>query len=169
MPITPIADLDFFLNVAKSVLTSAAAALECNNLDVPDRFFVGFDRPPQDCCPELVAWLGNIRTWDGDFPDTRRQGNLLCGNGYSFDITIRIGRCFIDYTNQGPMDAGDIEDLSSPLYRDAVALYFGWIAQWRAGNVSELTQCDLVNAGPMTQYHEGGCAGHEFTITVGVL
>lgn len=169
MPVTPIADLDFFLNVAKSILDSAASALKCNNLDVPSRTFVGFDRPPQDCCPELVAWAGNIRTWDGDFPDLRRQGNLLCGNGWSFDVTIRIGRCFIDYTDQGPMDKESIEDLAQPLYQDAVALYFGWIAQWRAGNVSELTQCDLVNAGPLSQYHEGGCAGHEFTITVGVL
>lgn len=169
MPTTSFADLDFFKNIATSILESAAASLTCNDLEVPARMFVGFDRPPQDCCPELVAWLGNIRTNDIDFPDARRAGNLQCFNGYAFDVTIRIGRCFIDFLNSGPMDGGDIEDLASPLYQDASALYFGWIAQWRAGNVTELTMCDLVNVGNMTGYAEGGCAGWEFTITVGVV
>lgn len=169
MPATPLSDVDMFMNIATSILQSAAAALECNNISVPDRFYVGFDRPPQDCCPELVAWLGNIRTWDGDFPDTRSAGNLRCHNGYSFDITIRIGRCYVDFGEEGPLDTDTIQDWTQELYRDASALFFGWITQWRAGNVTELDKCDLVNVGTMTQYHEGGCAGQEFTITVGVL
>lgn len=169
MPLTPISNTAYFLNIAKSVLASAAQALACNDLEVPDRLFVGFDRPPQDCCPEMVAWLGNIRLWDTEFPDGQNS-ELMCVNGWAFDITIRIGRCYIDFDEEGqPLDGGTIEDFAGHLYSDAAALYFGWVAHWRAGNVEELTQCDALRVGPMTQYHEGGCAGHEFTITVGVV
>ena len=169
MPVTPTRDSDFFLNVAKSILDSCADALVCYNLDVPGRRYVGFDRPPQDCCPELVAWVGNLRTWDGDFPDTRSTGDLKCVWGYAFDVTIRIGRCYADYSDDGPLDLETLEDFTAPLYSDGTALYMGWLHQWKAGNVSELTACDLVNVGPMSQYHEGGCAGHEFVITVGTF
>lgn len=71
MPVTAIGNSDFFMNVGQSILDSAADALACYDIDVPSRLFVGFDEPPQDCCPELVVWLGNMRLWDGDFPDTR--------------------------------------------------------------------------------------------------
>lgn len=170
MPVTPTRSTAFFLNVAKSILESAADALRCNGLEVPDRFYVGFDRPPQDCCPELTAWAGNVRTWDGDFPDTRRSGDIKCHIGYAFDVTIRIGRCYLDMDESGqPLDSEIIEDWAGILYADATALYVGWIGQWKAGNVSELSQCDLVNVGAMSQYHEGGCAGHEFIVTVGAF
>jgi len=55
------------------------------------------------------------------------------------------------------------------LYADATALYMGWLGQWQAGNVSELLDCDFVEVGQLTQYNEGGCAGHKFTITVEVF
>lgn len=169
MPFTAISDKDFFLNIATSVLESCAAALDCNGLEVPNRLYVGFDRPPQDCCPELTAWVGNIRPYDAGFPDSRHAGNLLCLNSWAFDITIRIGRCYVDIDTDGePLDVETLTDFTRVLYWDASALLFGWVGQWRAGNVSELTKCDLVNVGAMTQYHEGGCAGQEFTITVGV-
>lgn len=169
MPFTALSNKDFFLNVAESVLESIAKVLDCNGLDIPDRKYVGFDRPPQDCCPELTAWVGNVRAFDQSFPDGRFQGNLLCINSWSFDITIRIGRCYVDMDNDGhALDTDTLRDFTQPLYWDASVLLFGWVAQWHAGNVSELTGCDLVNVGSMTQYHEGGCAGQEFTITVGV-
>jgi hypothetical protein len=167
---TPFSNTGYFLNLGKSILDSLADALECNGLDVPGRVFVGFERPPQDLCPELVVWIGNIRTWDGDFPDTRSSGRLLCSNGYAFDVSVRIGRCYIDMDEDGqPLDGETLQDWAGELYRDVTALYMGWINQWRAGNVTELSMYDLVTVGACTQYNSGGCAGHEFTITVGTF
>ena len=170
MGITPLSNVDYFFNVAQSIVNSVSQALRCSNLEVPSRLFVGFDRPPQDCCPELVGWVGNVRTWDGDFPDVRSNGRLLCTNGYAFDVTIRIGRCYIDSDSDGgALDHETLQDFARELYKDVSAIYLGWIAQWRAGEVTELSNFELVTVGNCTQYNEGGCAGHEFTITVGTL
>lgn len=170
MPVTKTLDVEFFMNVGQSILDSAIAALECYELDVPARAFVGFDEPPQDCCPELVVWLGNVRTWDGDFPETRLSTNLQMHWGYAFDVTVRIGRCYVDVNEDGtPIDALILADWNQALYADATALYFGWLHQWSAEQVSELDKCDLVNVGTLSQYNDGGCAGHQFTISVGML
>lgn len=172
--LTPLADTNVFLNLGRSILDSVAAVLACNSINVPARKYVGFDRPPQDCCPELVAWLSNIRTWDSTPMDGHQFNELTCVNGWAFDTTIRIGRCYIDIDIGAggafkPMAVADLELAAAPLYKDAAAMYFGWITSWRAGNVTELSHCDAVHVGPMSAYHEGGCAGWEFTITVGVL
>jgi hypothetical protein len=167
MPVTPVNNIAFALNIATSILDGAADALRCNGLDVPARQYVGFNRPPQDCCPELTAWTHNIRTWDGEFPDTSRGGGLLCVWGYSFDVTIRIGRCYWDTTEDGkPLDVETLTTFTNPLYKDATALYVGWLGQWKAGNITELEKCDLVTISSMQPYREGTCAGWEFTVTV---
>ena len=170
MPVTKTKNVQFFMNVGTSILNSAIDALECYELDVPSRAFVGFDEPPQDCCPELVVWLGNMRLWDGDFPDTRSNTRLLHHWGYAFDATIRIGRCYVDVDEHGnPIDATVLADWNQLLYADATALYVGWLGQWNAGNVTELDSCDLLTVGALTQYNDGGCAGHQFTVTVGTF
>lgn len=170
MPVTKTLDVEFFMNVGQSILDSAISALECYELDVPARAFVGFDEPPQDCCPELVVWLGNVRLWDGDFPETRLSTDLKMHWGYAFDVNVRIGRCYVDINEDGtPMDADILADWNQALYADATALYFGWLHQWSAGLVTELTRCDLVTIGTLSQYNDGGCAGHQFTITVGMF
>lgn len=167
MPVTRTRDPLFFMNVGQSILDSAVDALECYELDVPDRLFVGFDEPPQDCCPELICWLGDVRTWDGNLTG---NGNLQQHIGYQFDCTIRIGRCYVDVDEKGePIDSAILADWNQLLYADMTALYIGWVGQWQAGNVTELSNCDVVSLGTMTQYNEGGCAGSQFTITVGVF
>lgn len=170
MTITQIRSVDFFMNVGNSILAGAVAALECYEIDVPERAFVGFDEPPQDCCPELVCWLGNVRLWDGDFPDTRLTTDLKMHFGYAVDCTVRIGRCYIDVDEHGnPIDADTLSDWTSAIYADATALYVGMLHQWQAGAITELSACDLLTVGALTQYNDGGCAGHQFTITVGVF
>jgi hypothetical protein len=161
---------DYFMNVGNSMLASLVAALQCHGIDVPDRTFVGFNRPPQDCCPELVGWFGNIRTWDGDFPDSRLSGDLKCVWGYAFDFTVRIGRCYVDIDQEGnPIDAETLASWNAHLYADISALYTGWLAQWKAGAVTELSNYELVTIGTAQPYNDGGCAGWEFTITVGTF
>ena len=167
---TPLDNTGYFLNVGKSILNSLEDALGCHGLDIPERSFVGFDQPPQDACPELVVWISNIRTWDGDFPDSRTNGRLLCTNAYAFDVSVRVGRCYVDVDENGqPLDSETLEGWAGELYRDVTALYMGWINQWRAGNVTELTNFECVTVGPVTSYNQGGCAGHEFVITVGTF
>lgn len=166
MPVTPTRNVSFFMNVGQSILDSAVDALECYGIDVPTRTFVGFDDPPQDCCPELICWLGNLRTWDGGAGTATLRHHV----GYQFDCTIRIGRCYVDVDDKGePIDPDILADWSQALYADLTALYMGWIGQWQAGNIEELSACDALEIGTANQYNEGGCAGHTFTVTVGVF
>lgn len=170
MSVTPFGNKDYFFNVGASIVDSIADSLQCNGLSVPERLFVGFDSPPQDCCPELVGWIGNVRPWDLDFPESRQSGRLLCANAYAFDVSIRIGRCYVDSADGGqPINHATLQDWGQELYHDLTAIYVGWINQWRGGQVEELNDYELVTVGNCTQYHSGGCAGHEFTITVGTF
>lgn len=155
------------MNVGQSVLEGLKDALNCLGIEVPSRCYVGFDRPPQDCCPELVVWVGNIRTYTADFPEER---SLKYGWGYAFDVNVRIGRCYVDMDDDGPLEPEIIEDWTRALYQDAVAVYHGFLNQWSAGNIEELADCTaVVGVDHMGQYREGGCAGHEFIIKVNVI
>lgn len=170
MTFTPTRSKDFFINVGTSILESTVDALQCYGLTVPSRVYVGFDRPPQDCCPELTGWLSNVRMWNGQFPDANQVSSIPCVWGYSFDFTIRIGRCYWDLDEKGhTLTNEEMQSKNGEMYSDASALYMGWLAQWRAGNVSELSQCDLITTGTMQPYRQGDCAGWEFTVTVGVF
>jgi len=175
MTVTSPYDIEVFVNVTKSILNSIVAVMEDKSRDVPARTFVGFDRPAEDYCPDLVAWMNNVRPYDGNGMESGLvEGRLLCFNAWAFDVTIRLGRCYIDFdADGGPLDGRTIEDWSNELYRDAQVVYIGWVNQWRTGTGAcageELESCDPMNVGPLINFKEGGCAGWEFTITVGVL
>jgi hypothetical protein len=168
-------DPEIFVNVSRAVLDTIGIALTNGNRDVPRRMFVGFNRPAEDCCPDLVAWVGNIRAYDGNSPNSGlREDRLLIYNAWAFDITIRLGRCFIDFdADGGPLDGQTIEDFSNELYRDAQVVYIGWVNQWRSSSgvclTDELSSCTPLTVSSLIDYKDGGCAGWEFTITVGVM
>lgn len=160
-----------FERVARAVIDSISDALTYHNLDVPERRFVGFSRPAEDACPDLVAWVSNIRPWDQNFPDGRANTTLNnFFNGWAFDVNVRLGVCVIDFDGNGqPLDGELLEEWSSTLYHYAHTMYVDWVHRWRAGQVNELSECDYVDVGACTDYKEGGCGGWEFRITVGVL
>lgn len=166
-----VSDPDLFSTVARSILDGVAAALDACGLDIPPCDFVGFSRPAETSCPDLVAWVTNIRAWDGNTMDSGLQeGRLLCFNAYAFDVTIRLGQCFVDFDDNGNNLPPEIqEDFSSTMYRYAQAMYIGFVAQWRAGNISSLGNCDPITVSSLIDYKEGGCGGWEYTVTVGVM
>lgn len=99
-----------------------------------------------------------------------KEGRLLCFNAFAFDVTIRLGRCYIDFAADGStIDHSLVEEWSNELYYDAYVMYVQWIGLWKAGGVYELSTCEPLSVGPMIAYKEGGCAGWEFTISVGVI
>lgn len=166
-----VSDPDLFSNVARSILDGVSSALDDCGLDVPPCDFVGFSRPAETSCPDLVAWVTNIRPWDDNTMDGGLvEGRLLCFNAYAFDVTIRLGQCFVDFDENGNNLPPDMqEDFSSALYRYAHVMYIGFVAKWKAGKVSALDRCDPLSISPMIDYKEGGCGGWEYTVTVGVM
>lgn len=165
-----ITEKDLFFKTGKSVLDSIVHVLESCDRPAPDCEFLGFDRPPEAYCG-LVGWIGNIRVWDGLTMDNGlREGRILCNVGYAFDVTIRLGRCYVDFDATGNnIPPEEVESLSSGLYEDAYIMYVQWIGLWKAGGVTELDNCDPVSVSVMTPYNEGACAGWEFSISIGVM
>src|SRR5688572_9844132 len=91
-------DRNVFNKVGHVVLESLADVIASYGMDVPPRTFLGFENPPEDCCPDLVAWITNVRLWDGEFPDGRNTTNLTtCAIGWAVDVNVRLGRCYIDF------------------------------------------------------------------------
>lgn len=166
-----VTDKDLFSKVAHSVLDSIGDALTACSLDVPDCAFVGFERPPEVSCPDLVAWVTNVRPWDGNTLDSGlREGRLLCFNAYAFDITIRLGLCYVDFNEDGSNKSPQEQhDLSDQVYRYAHVMYVGWVSRWKAGLVTELGRCDPLSLSPLISFKEGGCGGWEFTVSVGFM
>jgi hypothetical protein len=166
-----VTDSKLFSKVGKSILDSLSDTLDKCSLEVPPCSFLGFERPPEINCPDLVAWISNIRPWDGNSVDSGLTDNRLkCFNLWAFDVTIRLGLCYIDFDEDGSNRPPDEqEDLSSIIYQYAHTMYIGWVAQWRSGLVTELTACDPITISSLTSFKEGGCGGWEFTISVGLI
>lgn len=166
-----LGDKTVFSDVAKSILTSIKQSLEACSLEVPCCEFVGFERPPEVHCPDLVAWVTNIRPWDGNTMDSGlREGRLLCHVGYAFDVTIRLGLCYIDFDAEGNNLPPDKQhELSDQVYQYAHVMYIGWVSRWKNGLVTELGPCDPVSITNLVSFKEGGCGGWEFTVSVGMM
>mgnify|MGYP001557842829 CR=1 FL=1 len=163
-----VTDPDFLLKFGNTVKDSLVSLLEECQQEVPDRVVLAFNRPPQDCCPELAVWVDNMRPWDGVPFEGLQFGHLQCFNLWAVDVGVRIGRCYVDIDGSGnPIDPQSIEDLARPIYRDGNILYVGWVAKFRAKEICQICPCDIGTVSNLISYNEGGCAGWEFIVTVG--
>lgn len=164
-------DRDVFDKIGHIIIDSLADVIKSYGMDVPPRNFVGFETPPEDCCPDLVVWLTNIRLWDEQFADGRSTTYITnCVNAWAVDVNVRLGRCYIDFDANGqPLDAGTLEEWSKLLNKDAHALSIGWIQAFRQGQIKGLGSCDLVDMGTLTSYRQADCAGWQVTYTVGIM
>lgn len=165
-----LSDNSVIFDTAKSVLESVADALTGCQFDVPSCRFIGFNRPSELTCPDLVGWANNVRVWDGEnMNGGLRDGYIRCHVGYAFDVTIRLGVCYVEMDENGrDIDHEVLEAWSKELYQMAHVMYVGWVARFKSGKVSALGNCDPVDLSALTDYKEGGCAGWEFTISVGL-
>jgi hypothetical protein len=133
-----------------------------------DRAYVGIGPvPAEDCCPDIVVWVSNIRLWDGAAPDTLIEGRVLTHWGIAFDINARVGDCFweLDPKTNVPYPANKITEMAGPINAYGTAAYLGAITalgQYDACNVD-------VHPQPANPYQDGGCAGFLFTIGVSVI
>lgn len=169
MTILQVGDPNFLLHLGQVALDSLVDTLaECEQ-DIPPRRVVSFTESPEDCCPDLNVWIDNFRVWDGSPFDGLQLGYLSCTNMWAVDISVRIGRCYIDVdqTSLNPLSAEDLAELSAQIYRDGNILYLGWIAKLRDNEICNLPRYTLGTVSSLLAYNDGGCAGWRFTITLG--
>ena len=138
-----------------------------------ERNFIGMGPvPAEDCCPDLVGWISNLRLWDAASPDQLRENRVLQNTfGIAFDLNIRIGLCYLE----GDIKAYDskfITTESKELNRYGFVAYLAAVHAlteftYNCGNSGE---CEIdVLPQSMFPYNTGGCAGWNFVATVAVL
>lgn len=154
--------------LAHVMLDGIVGAIAKGGLTKIDRAYVGVGPvPAEDCCPDIVVWVSNIRLWDGSAPDTLTEGRILEHFGIAFDLNARIGDCFweLDPKTNQPFPKAKINKLSAPINSYGSAAFLGAVQA-----LGELPACNVdVHPGSANPYQEGGCAGFTFTIGVSVI
>src|SRR5688572_24547242 len=85
--------------LAHLALEGIVGAIAEAGLPAIKRAYVGIGPiPAEDCCPDIVVWITNIRLWDGSAPDTLVENRVLAHWGIAFDINARVGDCFWELT-----------------------------------------------------------------------
>lgn len=154
--------------VAEIALEGIKAALAANGLTAIKRAYVGVGPvPAEDCCPDIVVWITNIRLWDGNAPDTLTENRVLDHFGLAFNVNARIGDCFweLDPATNKPFPHTEISKMSKKINDYGTAAYLGTIQA-----LGEMDHCN-VSVHPVTAdpYQDGGCGGFIFTVGVSVV
>lgn len=153
--------------IAKMVLDGVESAIAAAGLKKMPRAYVGVGPvPAQDCCPDLVVWVSNIRLWDSNSPDTLQENRVLAHFGVAFDINVRIGDCFFEVDDKGkPFPPAQISKMSSKVNQYGYAMFLGVVA-----TIQDLANCGL-NISPRNAdpYNDGACAGFQSAFSVSVI
>jgi hypothetical protein len=154
--------------LANTALDGITAAIAENNLPKIKRSYVGVGPiPAEDCCPDLVAWITNIRLWDQASPDTLIENRVLVHFGLAFNINIRIGDCFweLDPKTMNPYPPDEITKMSDRINQYGVTAYLAAITA-----LHDLGACNLgVHPLSADPYQDGGCGGFTFAIGVSLI
>lgn len=160
-----------FSLIANKLLDGIQKALSEAGIPPIPRRYVGMGpTPSQDCCPDLVGWISNVRLYDQQAPDTLGEGRILNHFGMAFDVNIRIGECFFEVNPDDPKQIVAPKQLDA--WTDKINA-LGSVAYW--GGINALAndtdlQCGTsITPGYMNPYQDGGCGGFQFAITVGLL
>lgn len=161
--------VNLFNIVGEAVVDSIGARYLSDGLEAIPRAFLGMGPvPSEDCCPDLVVWISNVRVFDATPPDGLREGELGAHWGLAFDVNVRVGQCYLEVDEKGhPFPPEDITDMTEILNRYGHSTYIGaLLVKGQAG----MGDCAIsLTPQPMFPFQSGGCAGWQFAITVGTL
>jgi hypothetical protein len=153
--------------IAHEVLESVKIAVTAAGLKAVPRAYVSVGPvPAEDCCPDLVVWVSNIRLWDSNSPDTLQESRVLAHFGVAFDINVRIGDCFFEVNDKGvPFPPAQIGKMSTKINQYGYAMFLGVV-----NAITALSQCGL-NVSPRNAdpYNDGACAGFQASFSVSVI
>jgi hypothetical protein len=160
---------DVFNAVADKLLTSIQVGIAEAGLPAIKRQYVGMGPvPSEDCCPDVVVWVSNVRFYDSAAPDTLRENRLLEHFGMAFDVNVRIGVCFFEMDGEGKLiDLETVDGWAKLANRYGHTAYLRGIQGLL--NDSDLTCLASITPQPMYPFQDGGCAGYTYSVSVGVL
>lgn len=154
--------------LAQVVLNGITGAIAGAGLPVIKRAYVGVGPvPAEDCCPDIVVWITNIRLWDGSAPDTLTENRTLNHWGVAFDINARVGDCFWELVpgTDKPDTPANITKMSAPINTYGTASFLGAVQALEALDICNVS----IHPRTADPYQDGGCAGFQFIIGVGII
>lgn len=162
---------ELFDLVANIALDGIAQGMARKGIAPITRSYVGLGPiPVQDCCPDIVAWISNVRPYDATPPDGLVESRILKHWGLAFELNIRVSDCFFEVDPNKPsaiMDADSISKMSSRINGVGLVAY--------VSTIDALTNSDQMACGTsvtptaMFPYQEGSCGGFQFSVSIGVL
>lgn len=140
-------------------------------LTVPEITGVVMTRPPEDCCPDLVVWVENVRPFDLTFPSGMNENRMLSHFAMAFDLFVRLGQCYIESDDKGNlMDIGILQEWTSNINEYINPIYTIPLFEIAKGCVDEFGECgQTFLASNLNGYNLGGCAGYEYVVTIGLF
>ena len=155
---------------ADKVVAAITNGLENASLAPISRTYVGRGpTPSEDCCPDIVVWVSNLRIYDQASPDTLQENRVLAHVGLAFDVNVRLGLCFFEVgSDMKVIDSTEITELSKEINSYAHIVYTSAITGLMADE-DVRRNADSITPTTAFDYQEGGCAGIQFAITVGVF
>lgn len=160
--------------IADIVISNIQTELVAHGLKKIARNYIGMGPvPAEDCCPDLVGWVSNVRLWDANSPDGLRENRVLANMfGIAWDFNIRLGLCFLEGDADGAFDSKKISDQGREINKYGMTAYIAAVHSlseftYNCGNGGGC-EIDLLPQ-PMSPYNTGGCAGWNMIFTIGVL
>lgn len=160
--------------IGELVLSRIQAALQHRELPTITRNYIGMGPvPAEDCCPDLVGWVTNLRLWDGISPDSLRENRVVHGLfGISFDFNVRLGLCYLEGDGEGAFDSATIDAQSQNLNKYGFVAYLAAVDAFTdfTYNCGGDRPCEIdVLPQPMFPYNQGACAGWNMVFSISIL
>lgn len=162
-------DINVFNDVAQILLEGIETGITEAGLPQISRAYIATGPiPAEDCCPDLVVWVSNIRFYDVASPDSLQENRLLEHFGMAFDLNVRLGLCYIESDESGqPSSADVLHNWSQEINRYSHTAYLRGVQALHTN--TELDCIASISPRAAEPYNLGGCAGISYSVSVGIL
>lgn len=151
--------------LSQAFLTVCENSLATTVGGTPDLSYVYPSRPPVDCCPALIVWMGLLseETTSPISPPASTGHRASYGRINLVTLTAWALRCSPPVNNDGSVDLSEIARVAQEVQQDGWALFNGIYQAVNDGTFLDIcTTVHFDRSAPLEE--RGGCVGWSMTI-----
>ncbi len=160
-----VSTVDSTFLLSNAFLQVCEDALDTTVGGVPEVSYVYPVRPPVDCCPALVVWMGGLseETTSPISPPAASGHRASYGRLNLVTLTVWALRCAPPTNDDGSISLSEIALVAQEVQQDGWALYNGIYKAVNDGTFLDIcSDCHFDRAVPVEE--AGGCCGWQMTI-----